>query len=119
MPKDKTTLIIPILLVALGCGWLLATLKLAPQILWIWTLGLAAVGILTFLIGGFDKVTVVIGPFFLATSLLSVLRQTGRLRFDVEVPILVIVLGALLLVAHLPAVPVPRWFGEDGKKPKL
>ena len=61
----------------------------------------------------------VIGPFFIVTSCLSVLRQTGRIGFNVEVPILVIVAGVLLLIARLPIVPVPKWFYELPKdKPK-
>ena len=83
----------------------------APGVNWIWTLGLGVVGILTFVISkGLDKVSVVLGPFFLLTSLLSVLRQTGQLSVDVEVPVLVISIGALLLVAQLPSIPMPDWF---------
>ncbi len=60
--------------------------------------------------GGVDKMSVVIGPFFIVGSFLSILRQTGRLETDVEIPILVILIGALLLAARLPQVPLPRWF---------
>lgn len=103
------SLLLPILLITIGVGWLLTTLGFAPAIDWIWTLGLAVVGMLSFVIGGFDKVTLVVGPFFMITSLLSVLRQTGRLEFNVEVPILVIVSGVLLLVVRSPAIPAPQW----------
>ncbi len=103
------SLLLPILLITIGTGWLLTTLGFAPAIDWIWTLGLAVVGVLTFVIGGVDKVTLVVGPFFVMTSLLSVLRQTGRIEFNVEVPILVIVSGILLLMVRSPAVPAPKW----------
>lgn len=109
MPSDKKTLILPLLLITIGTGWLLSTLGIAPGIDWVWTLGLGLVGLLAFVVGGFDKVTFVVGIFFLATSCLSVLRQTGRLSLDVEVPILVITAGVLLLVARLPWIPVPTW----------
>jgi hypothetical protein len=115
MKPDKKSLLIPILLICLGVGWLLTTLKVAPGIDWVWTLGLAVVGLLTFVVGGFDKVTVVIGPFFVAASCLSILRQTERLQVDVEVPILVVLAGCLLLVARSPAVPIPKWFDQDPK----
>ena len=72
-------------------------------------LGLAVVGVLTFVNGGVDKVTLVVGPFFVMTSLLSVLRQTGRIEFNVEVPIAVIVSGVLRLLVRSPAVPAPQW----------
>ena len=112
------TLVTPLLLIIVGTGWLLTALGVVPGIDWVWTLGLAAVGLLTFVLGGFNKVTVVLGTFFITTSILSVLRQTGRVTIDVEIPILVIVAGLLLLVARHPAIPVPKWIVErPGLKP--
>jgi hypothetical protein len=115
MKSDKTTLVLPILLITVGAGWLLTTLGVAPGINWVWTLGLAVVGLLTLAVSGFDKVSVVIGPLFIAASVLSVLRQTGRLHADIEVPILVIFAGVLLLVARTPAIPIPKWIIQDPK----
>jgi len=109
MNTHTRTLIPPLLLIAVGTGWLLTTLGIAPGIDWVWTLGLAAVGTLTFVVGGFDKVTFVLGLFFFITAFLSVLRQTGRISLDVEVPILVIVSGILLLIARHPLIPIPSW----------
>jgi hypothetical protein len=102
-------LFIPILLIAFGVGWLLTTLGIGAGVDWIWTLCVAAVGILTFVAGGLNKVTIVVGPFCLLAAGLSLLRQTGRLSVDVEVPILVILAGVLLLVARLPSIPMPSW----------
>ncbi len=109
MRSTKAPLAIPILIIVVGVGWLLTNRGVAPGIDWIWTLGLGIVGILTFVVSGFDKLSVVIGPFFLVSSLLSVLRQGGHLSLDVEVPVLVISIGVFLLIAHVPAVPNPRW----------
>ncbi len=111
-------LVVPILLITLGVGWLLTTLGVVPQVDWVWTLGVALVGILTFALGGFDKVTVVVGTFFLLASFLSILRQTGRLSIDIEIPVLVIAAGVLMLVAQLRFIPVPRWLMEIQEKPK-
>lgn len=113
MKSDKKTLLLPVLLIAVGVGWLLTSLGIAPGIDWIWTLGLAAVGILTLAIGGIDKFTVVVGPFFILASCLSLLRQTERLPLNVEVPILVIAAGILLLVARSPAIPPAKWLVEN------
>jgi hypothetical protein len=107
------TLIFPALLIVVGSGGVLTTLGIAAGIDWVWTLGLAVVGFLAFAVGGFDKVTVVVGPFFIAASGLSLLRQTDRLRLDVEVPVLVILAGILLLVARAPAIPLPNWLVEE------
>jgi hypothetical protein len=106
-------LIVPILLITLGIGWLLTTLGVVPEVDWVWTLGVALVGILAFALGGFDKVTFVVGTFFLLASFLSVLRQTGELHLDIEVPILVIAAGVLMLIAQSRFIPVPRWVIES------
>jgi hypothetical protein len=113
MKPSSRTFIFPLLLITIGLGWLLTTLGVAPGIDWVWTLSLAALGLLAFFIAGCDKITVVVGPFFFIASVLSVLRQTGRLRIDVEIPILVIVAGVLLLIARSPAVPIPKWMAEQ------
>lgn len=109
MSPDKKTLIVPVSLITVGSGWLLSTLGIVPELDWVWVIGLAAIGLLTFAIGQFNKLTVVIGPTFLLASCLSVLRQTGRLTFDVEVPVLVIAVGVLMMVARLAAIPNPEW----------
>ena len=111
--NSRAPLVIPILIIVVGVGWLLTAQGFGAGINWVWTLGLGIIGILTFVLSkGFDKVSVVIGPFFLLASLLSVLRQTSQLSLEIEVPVLVIGIGALLLVAQLPAVPKPGWFVE-------
>jgi hypothetical protein len=109
--NSRAPLVIPILIIVVGVGWLLTAQGFAPGVNWIWTLGLGVIGVLTFAVSkGVDKVSIVIGPFFLLASLLSVLRQTGQLSLDIEVPVLVISIGILLLVAQLQAVPKPGWY---------
>ncbi|QDT40077.1 hypothetical protein Pan241w_01300 [Gimesia alba] len=108
-PKsNRKTLVLPLLIIAIGSGWLLTTLGLVPGLNWIWVLGLAIIGLLSFAVSGLDKSSVVIGPFFLIASCLSVLRQTEQLSFDVEVPVLVIVIGVLLLIARSKSIPSPN-----------
>lgn len=53
-----------------------------------------------------------IGPLLIVASFLSVLRQTERMHFDHELPVLVILRGLLLLIARSKHVPVPKWFFE-------
>jgi hypothetical protein len=111
--QNRAPLVIPILIIAVGVGWLLTAQGFGPGINWVWALGLGVIGILTFVVSkGVDKVSIVVGPFFLLASLLSVLRQSGQLSLDIEVPVLVISIGVLLLVAHWPAIPKPGWLVE-------
>lgn len=108
--QPRGPIALAVLIITVGVGWLLTAQGLGPGIDWVWTLGLGVTGVLVFVLsGGVDKVSVIVGPFFLVGSLLSVLRQTNQLRLDVEVPVLVIVVGVLLLVAQMPFIPMPRW----------
>lgn len=116
MSPEKQSLLLPVFLITIGTGWLLSTLGVAPEIDWLWTLGLAVIGVLTFVVSGLNKFTVVIGPFFVIGSLLSILRQTDRLHLDIEIPILVILAGVLMLIARSPAIPPAPW-GPPGQSP--
>jgi hypothetical protein len=121
MGDSKGPLALSILIISVGVGWLLTVQGYGPGIDWVWIVGLGVIGVLTFILsGGLDKASVVIGPFFLISSILSLLRQTGRLSFDTEIPVLVIVVGVLLMVAQTRYVPLPRWIDRnptDGEKP--
>jgi hypothetical protein len=109
--QPKGPLALSLLIITVGVGWLLTARGYGTGINWVWTLGLGVVGVLTFILsGGLDKVSVVIGPFFLVGSVLSILRQTGHLQLDTEMPVLVIAVGVLLLAAQLRFVPEPKWF---------
>jgi len=112
--QPKGPLVLSVVVITLGVGWLLTVQGFGPDINWIWTLGLAVVGILAFVLsGGLDKVSVIIGPFFLVASVLSVLRQTRALATDVEVPVLVIVVGVLLFIAQMRFIPPPKWLAAS------
>lgn len=106
-------LIVPILTIIVGVAWLLNVIGMVPGVDWIWTGALAAAGILSFAVGGLNKLTVVTGPFLIAASLCSVLRQTGRLSIDHEIPVLVIIFGVLLLIAQLCKLPLPEMLQEE------
>jgi len=101
-------LLIPILVVLVGTAWFLNVLGVLPAVNWVWTIGLAATGILALLLGGINRLTFVMGPFLLVASVFSILRQTGRISSDTEVPILTIILGALWLAGTLLRLPVPE-----------
>lgn len=112
MRPDKTTLLFAIFLIVMGTGWLLTNLGFVPEINWLWTIGLAAIGVLAFWLSGFNKFSFVIGTFFIVASILSGLRQMAIVTTDIEVPVMVIISGLLLLIARLPLIPAPHWFSK-------
>lgn len=115
----KQRFVLPIVIITVGIGWLLSARHIGPGINWIWVLGLGVAGILTFVMsGGIDKFSIIFGPFFLACSVLAIMRQTGKLELDTEVPVLVILIGVLLMAAQFQAVPPPKWFVPLTKSPK-
>jgi hypothetical protein len=115
MTGNMKSLSAPILIITIGLGWLLTVHDIVPGVNWIWTLGLAVAGLLILAVGGIDKVTFVIGPFLIASTFFSLMRQTGRLYVDTEVPSLVIVFGTLMLLARLLPIPIPTWIVEPEK----
>ena len=102
------SVVISLLIIAIGVAWLLNTLHVIAGVDWIWTISLAAVGLLTLAWGKLNKFTFIMGVFLIVGSIFSVLRQTGVLRVEVEIPILVILFGFLFLIAQLPMIPMPQ-----------
>jgi hypothetical protein len=108
------------LIITVGVGWLLSVKGIGGGIDWVYTLGLGVVGAMTFVVsGGVDKLSIVVGPFCIVCSILSILRQTGRLQLDIEVPLLVILIGVLLLFAQWRIIPPPKWLTPtEGRTPE-
>lgn len=113
MKTRHTGIIAGILVMGLGSAWLLNVLDVIPGVDWIWTVGLGMIGVLTLVFGGINRVSVVIGPFLMSASILSILRQTERITEKVEVPTLIIILGALIIVSYMLKVPMPDMLQKD------
>lgn len=118
MTPSRQPLILAISLVVLGIGWLLNNLQVTPDVNWIWTIGLGIAGMTFVITGGINKVTIILGPFLVTASVLSYLRQSGKLDAAYEMPCLTALLGILLLVAHARVVPPPPWFGPADARSK-
>lgn len=112
MTNVKAWLAFSILTVALGVGWLLTTMNVLDGVDWLGPILLATLGVLLVTLTRLDKATVVVSPFLLMVSACSVLRQTGRLTLNVEVPSLVIALGILMVLATLSSLPRPSWLQD-------
>jgi len=113
MNTSRKMIILAVLVIALGIAWLLNTLDVIPGVDWLWTGGLGVAGILIMAANGINKLTFVIGPFLLVSSVFSILRQTGRLRTDIEMPVLFIIFGVLFLLSLLLPLPTPEFLGEE------
>ncbi len=113
--KGQSAIVVPLLIITVGVGWLLTVLHVLPGVNWVWVLALGVTGLLVLVLGGLNKVSVVVGPFLILATFFSLLRQTGRLNMDVEVPLLVISAGILMLVSRLAPLPPPRWMSEPPK----
>lgn len=109
MTPSKQPLIVALLLIILGCGWLLNNLEIVPGVNWIWTLGLGLIGVAWLAWGGINKLTAVVGPFLISASILSYLRQTGDLAERHELPGLMVLLGLLIMVSYCRCIPAPSW----------
>jgi hypothetical protein len=118
MSATKSMIILAVLIIALGIAWLLNTLDVIPGVDWLWTGGLGVAGILVMAANGINKSTFVIGPFLLVSSVLSILRQTGRLRSNIEMPVLFIIFGMLLLLSLLLPLATPQFLREEHRDEK-
>ena len=108
---SRKAFILPVLMMTVGFGWLLTSLN--SDINWIWTSCLGVIGIMTFVVSGIDKFSVVVGPFFLTASFMSIMRQLDLISLNSEVPFLVIVLGFFLAIAQFPVFKTPDWMKDS------
>ena len=97
--------IAPGLVLLLGVVWLLNALDILPPFNFIWTALLAGAGIGILASNGWNKAGFPWGVFFLVTAVFSVMRQSGNLKLEVELPLLVITIGLLHLINHTSLIP--------------
>lgn len=121
MPRRKTSVLYPSLVTTVGVGWLLTVLNVNPQIFWIPVLGMAVGGVLTLVVGGLDKGTVVLGPLLIACAGFAYARQSGHIAVEVMLPCIVTAAGLLMFVAYFLPLPYPDWLtspAEPQQQPK-
>jgi hypothetical protein len=96
---------LPVALIVVGVAWLLWYYRLFPDIDWIIALGLAGGGLAILVLDGISKSSVVSGPFMIAAGIAWLVHDRLRTSWLVLLPTLLIVLGALMLLARLPQIP--------------
>ena len=107
MEIPRLKYVVPMYLIVLGLAWLLDVGNVAPDINWVMTIGVAALGVLGIFTFSLNKVIIVICPLLVVESLCSLLKQIGILQTSVELPILFIALGSLLLLVQV--LKLPTW----------
>ena len=105
MKTSKPAIAISLLIIALGVGALLNTMKVIHGVDWIWVSGLGVSGILLLALARLDRFNFVVGTTLIIASILSLLRQTQVLSVNIEAPVLFICIGVLLLFSHLLRLP--------------
>ena len=105
MDRGKEKYVIPVLVTVLGIAWSLNAFEVFPALDWIWTIGMAAIGILTLFVGGIKKEPIVVGFALISAAIASIFRQTGRINLKIEAPILVLIIGVLLLLVEIMNIP--------------
>lgn len=105
MQNTKSEIVVPVLLIAVGAGWLLSSYDIVPEVKWFWPLGLAAAGVLMLVVQGLNRVSLVLGPFLILGAALSALRQAGKISWEQEMPILLIGLGLLMIISKVSGLP--------------
>lgn len=102
-------LVVSIMTIALGAGWLLNLFSGIPNVHWIWTLGTGLAGLLILALCGISKLTIVTGPFLIIASIFSVMQQSGKFDLNQLMPSLMLSLGVLMLISQFTNAPAPGW----------
>ena len=99
--NPRAVLVFPILLITIGAGWLLSVRGVLPGVDWVWIMLLGVTGALVLVIGGLKRMSLFVGVFLMLCCSASLMRQTGRLDINTEVPGLTIAAGVLMLLVRL------------------
>jgi hypothetical protein len=107
---NKKGVIISLLLILTGIGWLLTINNVMENVNWVWPIFLFSVGVISLGFYGINKVNFSIGTVFIISSATSILRQNGKITFQLEIPILLIFLGIFMLISFLINLKTPDIF---------
>ena len=91
---------VPVIVIVLGSAWLLTSLKVLPQIDWVFVLLLALFGILMLIIRPLSRGRLVAGATMLSIAIGEVLQDLAMISRTVEIPALVILGGLYALIAQ-------------------
>ncbi|XZG69139.1 hypothetical protein ACTSKR_10790 [Chitinibacteraceae bacterium HSL-7] len=87
-------------LIIVGCGWLLASLDLAPPMSAIVALGLIAAGVGILVGDGINRSSVVSAPMLMAGGGAILVHLYWQIGWGILLPALMVVAGVLMLVSR-------------------
>lgn len=99
---------LPITLIVLGLVGIAWYFRLFPDLDWVIAIALVAGGVAVMLFDGITKSSIVIGPFLIATGIAWWAHEFRDISWRVLIPALLVLLGALMLVARRPNIPDKR-----------
>ncbi|HEY6895444.1 MAG TPA: hypothetical protein VLG08_01750 [Casimicrobiaceae bacterium] len=99
---------LPVTLIVVGLGWLLWEFRLFPDVDWIISLGFIVGGVAVLVLDGINKNSVVVGPLLVAIGIAWFVHDRYAMSWRVIVPVMLVVLGALMLIARSRGVPERR-----------
>ena len=91
---------LPVTLIIVGLGWLLWEFRLFPDVDWIISLGFIVGGIAVLVLDGVNKNSIVVGPFLVAIGIAWFMHDRYATTWRVILPLMLVVLGALMLIAR-------------------
>ncbi|AMC33697.1 hypothetical protein [Janthinobacterium sp. B9-8] len=100
MLEKKRSAVLPIVLIAIGGGWLVNELQLMPQISTLIILGLIGAGIAVLAVEGLNKSSVVTAPMLIATGFAIYLKDYHAIGLKLSIPALMVLAGILMLLAR-------------------
>ncbi len=90
---------LPILIIAVGTGWLLSAKNIMPGVDWALVLSMSSLGLLI-LLSKLSPTSIVLGPILLLSAFLMVMLQSHQIDVDLFLPIIVISFGLLMLISR-------------------
>ncbi|MGO3860010.1 hypothetical protein AB8Q18_06245 [Neisseriaceae bacterium CLB008] len=102
------TLALPLVLIVLGTLWFLKTTDILPATSSIIALFLAIAGLVVMIVDGFNKQTVVWGPFLMYCGLAVYLIKSEYLAYSPILALGLVILGLLMLIARSEYIPYKK-----------
>ncbi|WP_434777104.1 hypothetical protein [Neisseria sp. Ec49-e6-T10] len=102
---NKPSAFFPLVLIAIGGLWLLNILDLLPATSTLFAAIFMVIGVLIFIMDGFNKSSIVAGPFLMYCGVGIYLNHQESIRLSVILAAGMVVLGLCLLLARASFIP--------------